>query len=629
MTTGNNTNSKICNPEFDKTSALNKTRAQAIKTLLQARQTEGHWQGELAGSALATATAVFALTMVNRDEYGRLIKKGLDWLTEHVNTDGGWGDTENSDSNISTTALCWAAFAPAEDEQKYQNIVHRAAAWLTEKAGGSQPGDLAQAITRRYGNDRTFSAPILTMCTLSGRLGPQNHSWRLVKPLPFELGAVPHRYLKWLQLPVVSYALPALIAIGQVRHHFLKPDNPFARLIRRLTRDKTLSVLQNIQPNSGGFLEATPITSFVVMSLAAMELKNHPVVKKGVEFITASMRDDGSWPIDTNLATWVTTLSVKALASGSGLSKHLNEPEQSKIADWLLDQQHLVEHPYTAAAPGGWAWTDLSGGVPDADDTAGALLALRNLAQPDERIIKSVTAGIEWLLQLQNRDGGIPTFCRGWGKLPFDRSGADLTAHAIAAWAVWFDDLHQKLQKQTQPAINKALAYLVQTQRPEGSWIPLWFGNQSALNQENPTYGTAQVVSALVELVIRFMPPACNAIERGVNWLILSKNNDGGWGGDKHVDSGIEETALAIHALQKYYSVYNKLVDQPTITDVKKVKKAIDTGIHWLIVNTRQATEFEPAPLGLYFAQLWYYEKLYPIIFSVMALEQNAQINSL
>lgn len=224
-------------------------------------------------------------------------------------------------------------------------------------------------------------------------------------------------------------------------HHFIKPDNPFALLIRRLTRDKTLSVLQNIQPDSGGFLEATPITSFVVMSLAAMGLKNHPVVTKGVEFITTSMRDDGSWPIDTNLATWLTTLSVKALASGSGLSKHLNESEQCKITDWLLDQQHLVEHPYTAAEPGGWAWTDLSGGVPDADDTAGALLALRNLAQPDERIIKSVTAGVEWLLQLQNRDGGIPTFCRGWGKLPFDRSGADLTAHAIAAWTVWFDDL--------------------------------------------------------------------------------------------------------------------------------------------------------------------------------------------
>ncbi|MDP6504909.1 MAG: hypothetical protein QF886_14920, partial [Planctomycetota bacterium] len=28
----------------------------------------------------------------------------------------------------------------------------------------------------------------------------------------------------------------------------------------------------------------------------------------------------------------------------------------------------------------------------------------------------------------------------------------------------------------------------------------------------------------------------------------------------------------------------------------------------------------EPAPIGFYFAKLWYYEKLYPIIFSIAAL---------
>jgi len=45
--------------------------------------------------------------------------------------------------------------------------------------------------------------------------------------------------------------------------------------------------------------------------------------------------------------------------------------KRRRLIDWLLDQQHRVEHPYTHAAPGGWAWTDLSGGVPDADDTSG------------------------------------------------------------------------------------------------------------------------------------------------------------------------------------------------------------------------------------------------------------------
>ena len=55
------------------------------------------------------------------------------------------------------------------------------------------------------------------------------------------------------------------------------------------------------------------------------------------------------------------------------------------------------------------------------------------IAARRERIEAAVDRGVKWLLDLQNRDGGWPTFCRGWGKLPFDRSGADLTAHALRA----------------------------------------------------------------------------------------------------------------------------------------------------------------------------------------------------
>src|SRR5207302_3294573 len=138
-------------------------------------------------------------------------------------------------------------------------------------------------------------------------------------------------------------------------------------------------------------------------------------------------------------ATWVTTLSVNALlGAGKGAASpamfggppgtFLSDGDRARIRDWLLAQQYREVHPYTYAAPGGWAWTDLPGGVPDADDTAGALLALRSLGASGETSA-SAQAGVLWLLRLQNTDGGIPTFCRGWGTLPFDRSSADLTAH--------------------------------------------------------------------------------------------------------------------------------------------------------------------------------------------------------
>ena len=70
-------------------------------------------------------------------------------------------------------------------------------------------------------------------------------------------------------MPVVSYAIPALVAIGQARYFHAPPRNPITRLIRWLSITRSLKVLRRMQPDSGGYLEATPLTSFVVMSLAS------------------------------------------------------------------------------------------------------------------------------------------------------------------------------------------------------------------------------------------------------------------------------------------------------------------------------------------------------------------------
>ena len=100
-----------------------------------------------------------------------------------------------------------------------------------------------------------------------------------------------------------------------------------------------------------------------------------------------------------------------------------------KSATWLLKQQYVERHPYTGAEPGGWAWTDLPGGVPDCDDTPGAVIVLCHLGPWEQWGFAR-----NWMGGLQNRDGGWPTFCRGWGLLAFDRSGSDLTAHALRAY---------------------------------------------------------------------------------------------------------------------------------------------------------------------------------------------------
>ena len=82
-----------------------------------------------------------------------------------------------------------------------------------------------------------------------------------------ELACLPQSWYRFARMPVVSYALPALIAIGQVVHHKRSTWNPVTWAARWLGRRRSLRVLERIQPSSGGYLEATPLTGFVVMSL--------------------------------------------------------------------------------------------------------------------------------------------------------------------------------------------------------------------------------------------------------------------------------------------------------------------------------------------------------------------------
>jgi len=576
------------------------TLTAARNALLEMRGSAGWWEGHLSGSALSTATAVTALASVDPTEHEQLIAGGLRWLAEHVNSDGGWGDTPISRSNLPTTLLVWSAFGATGRSDDHADAVAGAEKWITERIGSLHANRIAAAVTDIYGADRTFAVPILTMCALSGRLGPPAEAWKLVKPLPFELAALPHYCFKWLGLPVVSYALPALIAIGQAGHHHRPTRNPLTRLLRNTTKARTLRKLRSIQPDGGGFLEAAPLTSFVAMSLASAGHRDHDVTKACIAFLKRTVREDGCWPIDTNLSTWVTTLSVNALGD------QLPAEDRAAIAEWLCDQQYAEIHPYTHAAPGGWAWTPLPGGVPDADDTAGAMVALHNLAPDDRRARFAAAAGAKWLIGLQNRDGGIPTFCRGWGKLPFDRSCPDLTAHALLAWHLW----QGAIDTDTKRASARAIEYLIASQRDDGSWLPLWFGNENGPEQANPTYGTTRVLLGLIHSGAGTQ--ADQAIDLAARWLLSAANEDGGWGGDVGAASSIEETALAVDALASL----------PKDLPVEQIDRACENGAVWLVEHTDAGRAFPAAAIGLYFAKLWYYERLYPVIFTVSALNR-------
>jgi len=71
-------------------------------------------------------------------------------------------------------------------------------------------------------------------------------------------------------------------------------------------------------------------------------------------------------------------------------------------------------------------------------------------------------------------------------------------------------------------AIRKGITFLAKSQRSDGSWIPLWFGNEHAVNDENPVYGTAQVLVALRELDERGYDGLRDLKSRAVEQLVAA-----------------------------------------------------------------------------------------------------------
>jgi len=256
----------------------------------------------------------------------------------------------------------------------------------------------------------------------------------------------------------------------------------------------------------------------------------------------------------------------------------------------LLAAQQTHVHPFNGALPGGWGWTTLPGAVPDGDDTAAALLALKELgvAPWSDRI----AAAVHWLAGLQNRDGGIATFCRGWGYLPFDRSNPDISAHTLAALQAWRGEAPCGEQKLIDRAIVRILKYLARHQHKDGSFLPLWFGDQNAPGGLSPVWGTAVVLKHLGNTL--FAGKA-----RAVNFLLTAQNPDGSWGGGCRTPGNVITTALAVTALKRAGG-------DPA---------AIVKGEAFLLAHRDAA----PEPIGLYFAKLWYSEALYPLIFGVEA----------
>ena len=192
---------------------------------------------------------------------------------------------------------------------------------------------------------------------------------------------------------------------------------------------------------------------------------------------------------------------------------------------------------------------------------------------------------------------------------------------AIADWlshSIQFDWYCPELERRARNSIRKATRFLRKQQRTNGSWVPLWFGSQFVENDENPVYGTSRVLMAYRDLGMLDTPEA----QKAAAWLASVQHtalgpepsplsHQGGWGGDTGIPPSVEETALAAEVLLEF----------------EPYRKNAFDGIRWLIDRVVDGSVSVPTPIGFYFARLWYFERLYPLIFAVSALRRAVEVS--
>jgi squalene-hopene/tetraprenyl-beta-curcumene cyclase len=347
---------------------------------------------------------------------------------------------------------------------------------------------------------------------------------------------------------------------------------------------------------------------------------------------------------------WDTAITLRALAATG---------EDNRAAslrggvEWLLSQQ--IKRPgdwseTVAAQPGGWCFEHANQFYPDVDDTIMAMMALgesmsatplsaddpqaaglrlvyaarhddlataRDHADLFDRSASAVSSAEDWVLAMQNRDGGWGAFDRDNDReflchVPFadhnamiDPSTPDLTGRVLEALA-------GRGRRLGDPVIDRAVAYCRQTQEADGSWFGRWGVNY--------IYGTWQVITGLVRAGVSPDDPAVTA---AVQWLVAHQQADGGWG--ETVESYARPELRGRGATTPSQTAWALL---GLLSAGAAEHESVQAGIDYLLRQQRpDGTWHEEEFTGTGFPRVFYLRyHMYPIYFPLLALAQYARM---
>ncbi|KAK5078987.1 hypothetical protein LTR51_001182 [Lithohypha guttulata] len=207
--------------------------------------------------------------------------------------------------------------------------------------------------------------------------------------------------------------------------------------------------------------------------------------------------------------------------------------------DWRIYRPHI--------SPGAFSFQEQNRWFPDLDDTAAAVTALIKEGTTDLDS-DCIIAAVEWMLGMQCSDGGWASYEVDNNKLyinkiPFsdmnsfaDPSTADITARVVEALSLILQHLDETNSKQRPSetrigrrhdriwiAVERAIDYLVSQQEHDGSWYGRWGCNY--------IFGTSTVLCSLEYFRGRNKYEVLDdVVQRGIDFLDISQNGDGGWG---------------------------------------------------------------------------------------------------
>jgi squalene-hopene/tetraprenyl-beta-curcumene cyclase len=632
---------------------LEAARAHSFATQLK----DGHWCGELESNSSINAEYIFMKQALGL-ELGHQKKGLLKNFTQDQKADGSWGIAFNHPGDVSTTAEVYLAMrllGVSTDDKRLK----KAEKYILKNGGLEEMRIFTRINFAQFGLAPWESVPVIPPeFILARKESPINiyrlASWARSTMVPLFIifhhrpcFALPNgksasndwldhlwlnpakksRFFVWNTLSIVKEHGIAWRSLFALSDGFLRAYEKFKpRAIRELAIKKCQEWILDRQEESGDWAGIFPpmVNGVIALSLQGFQLDDGPI-KKGLEAIERfALEDERGLRIQACVSpTWDTVLSVIGVldsAPETGDGSFVGDPRLVKACKWVLKHQIFVDYGdwkiYNPRGPsGGWAFEYENKWYPDVDDTAAVLLCLLK-QDPASAQSKEVLQAVDWVMSMQNKDGGWAAFDVGNDKkylneIPFsdmdslcDESCPDVTGRVLEALGILN-------QSRYLDASEKGIAYLRANQEVAGSWYGRWGVNY--------LYGTSHALCGLARQGVPMTDPM---VEKGLQWLKQVQNLDGGWGeclesyNHKRLmgvgDSTASQTAWALMGLLGY---------------LKPGDTAIESGVSWLTERQRKGTWDEAEFTGTGFPRHFYLRyHMYRHYFPMMALGRYSRL---